>query len=420
MQPVMPEYHEVLPNGTRVHLLPRLNFHQTVAMLSVDFGARDRDVTIDGTTMHLHGGLAHFIEHKIFAQKDYDAFVRLSELGANANAFTTQTRTSYFLSAAGDALPAIQELLTFTQEPYFEHDAVLREADIIGQEIDMYDDDPNSRLYRLILANLFRGDALAEDIAGTDESVHAITVEELQLAYQAVYQPENTDIVIAGNFDLTAIRELIRNSPAGQRSQTEAVTYGEHRLLPVDPQPVEVEMAIVRNKVAFGQRWYEGVELPEGRAALRVAVAISLAFDLVFSEHSDQYMLWYDDGLIDDSFFAEFDWERGAAYLTIAAETAEPEVLTNGITTVLKKLPEQFELLMDRFTYVHRDAIGRLISKFDQLEDLVTRFDGGLFDNATLKDELDILLQLDAEQVLALISEIPVSEIATVVVRPKL
>ena len=53
--------------------------------------------------------------------------------------------------------------------------------------------------------------------------------------------------------------------------------------------------------------------------ALRIAIAGSLAVDLVFGEFSPTYMMWYDSGMIDDTFSAEFDWEQGVAFLTIAA-----------------------------------------------------------------------------------------------------
>ena len=159
------ERHETLPNGARLHILPRPDFHQFVGMVTVDFGARDQMFMQDGQLVKQPAGLAHFLEHKLFAQPGYDAFSRMSELGANANAFTTQTRTSYFMTAPANEYAAFSELLHFTQEPYFEESSVVRERDIISQEVDMYQDDTNARLYRLILGQLFPGDPMADDIA---------------------------------------------------------------------------------------------------------------------------------------------------------------------------------------------------------------------------------------------------------------
>ena len=227
------ERHETLPNGARLHILPRPDFHQFVGMVTVDFGARDQMFLQDGQLVKQPAGLAHFLEHKLFAQPGYDAFSRMSELGANANAFTTQTRTSYFMTAPANEYAAFSELLHFTQEPYFEESSVVRERDIISQEVDMYQDDTNARLYRLILGQLFPGDPMADDIAGTTESVHSVTPEDLQLAFDAFYRPDNMDVVIAGAFDETTVRDLINASPAGQRPAVAPVSVPTHELQPV-------------------------------------------------------------------------------------------------------------------------------------------------------------------------------------------
>ena len=128
------ERHLTLSNGLRVHLLPRPDFHQVVAMVTVDYGARDRLFMDQGKLVSQPAGVAHFVEHRLFAQPEYDAFSRLSELGANANAFTTQTRTSYYLSTTVGNQAALQELLTFTQEPYFDLATVQREQEIIRKK----------------------------------------------------------------------------------------------------------------------------------------------------------------------------------------------------------------------------------------------------------------------------------------------
>lgn len=412
------ERHETLPNGLRLHLLPRPDFHQMVAMVTVDFGARDQSFEKDGQLVKQPAGLAHFLEHKLFAQPGYDAFSRLSELGANANAFTTQTRTSYFLTAPANEYEALKELLTFTQEPYFEAESVAREQDIISQEVDMYQDDTNARLYRLILGQLFKDDPMADDIAGTTESVHSVTPEDLQLAFDAFYRPDNMDVVIAGAFDETTVRDLINASPAGQRPAVAPVSVPTHELQPVSDNILEVEMDVVRPKVAMGQRWYDGADMPTGREALRIAIAGSLAVDLVFGEFSPTYMTWYDSGMIDDSFSAEFDWERGVAFLTIAAETPEADELIDAVADELENMADRFAALQADFELVKKDALGRLINKLNQLEEIVTRFEGSTFDFATLRDEINILQALTFTDVLEILRNAQVSALTTVIATP--
>ena len=412
------ERHLTLSNGLRVHLLPRPDFHQVVAMVTVDYGARDRLFMDQGKLISQPAGVAHFVEHCLFAQPDYDAFSRLSELGANANAFTTQTRTSYYLSTTVGNQAALQELLTFTQEPYFDLATVQREQEIITQEIDMYEDDINSKLYRLILARLYPNDPLGQDIAGTVESVHQITPEQLQLAFSSFYQPDNMDVVVTGAFDETKLLSLIENSPAGQRVAAKSVTKLVPDLNPVITTPLEVPLNVVRNKVVLGQRWELDFAKLSRRDILRVTIIGSLAIDLVFGEFSPTYMTWYNDGLIDDNFSADFDAERHFAYLTIAAETAEPERVIAAVSQVLNDLTAQVSQLTTSFNLVKNDALSRLINKLNQLEETAIRFEGQTFDEATLQDEIAILQALTVNDMITVLTQTAVSPVASIIARP--
>lgn len=411
------EKHVTLANGLRVHLLPRPDFHQVVGMVTVDYGARDRLFMNHGQLVSQPAGVAHFVEHRLFAQPDYDAFSRLSELGANANAFTTQTRTSYYVSTAVGNQAALQELLTFTQEPYFDLETVQREQDIITQEIDMYEDDINSRLYRLILTRLYPGDPLGQDIAGTATSVHQITPEQLHLAFSAFYQPDNMDVVITGSFDEQEMLALVKNSPAGQRAATKSVVKLIPELEPVITTPLEVSLNVVRNKVVLGQRWEIDFNKLSRRDILRVTIIGSLAIDLIFGEFSPAYMDWYNDGLIDDNFSAEFDAERHFAYLTIAAETADPELVIAEVSKMLTDLPAQVNQLKDSFHLVKNDALSRLINKLNQLEEIAIRFEGQTFNEATLQDEIAILQALTVNDMMTVLTETTVSSVASVIAR---
>ena len=412
------ERHLTLSNGLRVHLLPRPDFHQVVAMVTVDYGARDRLFMDKGKLVSQPAGVAHFVEHRLFAQPDYDAFSRLSELGANANAFTTQTRTSYYLSTTVGNQAALQELLTFTQEPYFDLATVQREQEIITQEIDMYEDDINSKLYRLILARLYPDDPLGQDIAGTVESVHQITTEQLQLAFSSFYQPDNMDVVVTGAFDEAKLLSLIENSPAGQRVGAKSVTKLVPELKPVITTPLEVPLNVVRNKVVLGQRWELDFAKLSRRDILRVTIIGSLAIDLVFGEFSPTYMTWYNDGLIDDNFSADFDAERHFAYLTIAAETAEPERVIAAVSQVLNDLTAQVSQLKTSFKLVKNDALSRLINKLNQLEETAIRFEGQTFDEATLQDEIAILQALTVNDMITVLTQTAVSPVASIIARP--
>ena len=68
-------------------------------------------------------------------------------------------------------------LLDFVQSPYFTKQTVEKELGIIGQEIKMYDDDPQWRMMFSLLRAMYHTHPIKDDIAGTVESIAEITPE---------------------------------------------------------------------------------------------------------------------------------------------------------------------------------------------------------------------------------------------------
>ncbi|MBM7617131.1 putative Zn-dependent peptidase [Weissella uvarum] len=413
-----PEQHYTLPNGLQIHLAPRPDFHQMAANLTVDFGGRDTQFNWQGQAYHQPTGIAHFLEHRMFGQADYDAFQRLSELGADANAFTSQSRTSYYFTSLANNLAAITELLNFTQVSYFPETAVTREAKIIQQEADMYQDNVDSQIYRLLMEQLYPHDGLAEELVGNATSLAQISAKDLQIAFDAFYQPANMDLFITGAFDEIKLKQAIEESVAGQRIATQPAQIHQPTLAPAKTAPKEVRLPTQQTKVALGQRFSIQQSLPTGREALKVMLAVSLALDLVFGELSPDYMAWYDEALIDDDFSIDFEWERGFAFISAAGHTNEPERLIEVVSDAWQHLPELFAQLRHEFPLVKQATLGRMVNRFNFMEDLVVNFEGNLFDAATTLDEFEILAQLDADTVADILEKMDRAPISKVIIRP--
>jgi len=139
---------EVLDNGLKVVLIPKNDYHKTFAVMTTPFGALDTRFQInDELPIDIPAGTAHFLEHKLFEKEHSDAFTRFGELGADANAFTNAYQTSYLFSTTQNLKPALEHLLDFVQNPYFSDQTIVKEQGIIGQEIQMYEDDANWAVY---------------------------------------------------------------------------------------------------------------------------------------------------------------------------------------------------------------------------------------------------------------------------------
>ena len=124
-------------------------FKLAPSILSADFGSIDNHFIPynQKEAITVPDGVAHFLEHKMFEKKDHDAFDLFGKLGADSNAFTSFTQTSYLFSTTSNLHENLDVLLDFVQDPYFTAETVKKEQGIIGQEIQMYEDDPSWRLY---------------------------------------------------------------------------------------------------------------------------------------------------------------------------------------------------------------------------------------------------------------------------------
>ena len=165
-------YYERLDNGLKVYLLPKEGFHKTYGLFSTNYGSIDNHFGFKNQALHqVPDGIAHFLEHKMFEKEQGDVFQKFGELGASANAFTSFTRTSYLFSATNHIKENLDTLLDFVQEPYFTPETVEKEKGIIGQEIQMYDDDVNWRQFFGMLRNLYPNHPVGIDIAGTVDNI---------------------------------------------------------------------------------------------------------------------------------------------------------------------------------------------------------------------------------------------------------
>lgn len=100
------------------------------------------------------------------------------------------------------------------QEPYFSEKTVEKEKGIIGQEIQMYQDNPDWRLYFGLIDSLFVKHPIKIDIAGTIESISKITKDLLYECYETFYHPSNMLLFVVGAIDPEKTMDLVRENQA--------------------------------------------------------------------------------------------------------------------------------------------------------------------------------------------------------------
>ena len=140
-------FRTVLPNGLRVMVVPKPEFGRKSAYFVTDFGSIHRKFTLDGVQYETPAGVAHFLEHKMFDLPGRDVRAEFAAMGASVNAFTSYDLTAYYFSCTEHFEEALRLLLEFVSTPYFTQQSVEKEQGIIGQEIDMNEDSPETRIF---------------------------------------------------------------------------------------------------------------------------------------------------------------------------------------------------------------------------------------------------------------------------------
>lgn len=210
-------YTEKMPGGLQVFILPKAGFKKTYATFTTRYGSVDNHFQVEGREeIRVPDGIAHFLEHKMFEEPTGDIFSNFANKGASANAFTSFDRTTYLFTATEHIEDNLTTLIDFVQHPYFTDENVEKEKGIIGQEIQMYRDNPDWRSYYGLIEAMYSKHPIRIDIAGTVESISKITKGTLYECYNTFYHPSNMILFVVGGINPESIMELIRSNQAAK------------------------------------------------------------------------------------------------------------------------------------------------------------------------------------------------------------
>ncbi|WP_319995628.1 EF-P 5-aminopentanol modification-associated protein YfmH [Trichococcus shcherbakoviae] len=394
-------YTEVLDNGLQVVLIPKNKYSKTYGIFTTDFGSIDNQfVPINGDKeIKIPDGIAHFLEHKLFEGEDHDAFEDFAKYGASANAFTSFTRTSYLFSATDNISENTNSLLDFVQDPHFTEEGTEKEKGIIAQEIRMYEDNPGWQLFYGLLRNLYPEHPLSVDIAGTVESIQAISPELLQTCYDTFYHPSNMNLLMIGNFVPEKMMETIRQNQAGK---TFLPAKPIQRTLPqASIQDIirykEIEMDVQRPKVMLGVKGLDADVT--GNQAEKYKIYGSLLLELLFGRSSTHFIDLYDNGLIDDSFGYSFNLDRSFNFMAIESDTEEPKLLEDKLKRILLDWETDANLTNEKFDLLKKSMIGEQLQAFNSLEYIANHYSTLLFSGAELFEVVPLIEETSLEDI---------------------
>ena len=389
-------YRTRLSNGLTVALLPKKEFKEVYGSVIVQFGSVDTLVTeVDGDVKEYPAGIAHFLEHKLFEREDAsDLMLAFTSLGADSNAFTSFTKTNYLFSATDHLLENVDLLDELVTSAHFTEGSILREQDIIQQEREMYQDDPDSCLFFSTLANLYPGTPLATDIVGSEESISQINLTNLQENFIRFYKPVNMSLFLVGNFDVDQVQDYFERKELEDLDVQEVAR--EKFVLQDVKQTDSMRMEVFSPKLAIGVRGKREVAEAD---CYRHHILLKLLFAMMFGWTSDRFQKLYESGKIDASLSLEVEVTSRFHFVMLTMDTKEPVALSHQFKKAIRNFTKDLDITEDHLDIIKREMFGEFFSSMNSLEFIATQYDA--FEHGeTIFDLPKILQEITLEDVL--------------------
>ena len=391
-------YKTVLPNGLSVAVVPRKGFNRKIAYFVTDFGAVHTEFTLNSKAYQVPGGIAHYLEHKMFDMPDMDVSARFASMGASPNAFTSYDVTAYYFNCTDHFEECLELLLQYVSTPYFTEASVEKEQGIISQEIGMNEDSPDTRVFENLVKAMYRVHPVTVPILGSRESIAEITPQLLEACHRAFYRPGNMLLCVVGDVDPEAVAATAERLLPEDTAQVTRMDSWQEEMTCNEPL-VRCAMEVAMPMFQLG---FKCEPLDKGEEAIRSEVVGELAAEALFGESSALYLRLYEQGLIDSSFGGGFDTLDGLSMLTAYGDSRDPEAVRDAILQEAGQLlktgiPEETLLRMKR------SALGRRIRELDSFDSTAFRvcayhlsgFDyfrfPEIYSDITEKDLLDFL-----------------------------
>ena len=357
-------FFERLSCGLPVAVVPRPGFTKKLCYFVTDYGSVHRVFTLDGVPMEAPAGVAHYLEHKLFDMPDRDITAEFAALGAIPNAFTSYDLTAYYFSCTEHFEENLKLLLEFVTTPYITEESVQKEQGIIGQEIAMNEDSPETRIFELLMEAMYENHPVREPILGTRESIAKITPQVLSDCHRAFYRPSNMLLCVVGDVDARQVCQLAESCLTVTGAPAVTATRQWQESMEVRSPFVSTRMDVAMPTFQLG---FKCEQTGLGPEAVRRELIGDLAAEALFGESSALYLRLYEEGIIDSSFGGGFETMDGMAMLTAYGDSDFPEKIKEAIMTRAKEILQE-GICPEDFLRMKRSILGRRIRDLDSFE----------------------------------------------------
>lgn len=371
-------------SGLTIVVWPKEDYNTTHALIATPFGSNHAHFVLDGKTITVPDGTAHFLEHKLFESEEGDAFSLYAKTGASANAFTSYEMTCYLFSCTDRFKESLEILFDLVQSPYFTEETIAKEQGIIAQEIKMYDDNPEWRVFMNLLQALYENHPIHTDVAGSVESIAKITPEVLYHCYHGFYNLNDMVLFIGGKADpeevLAIADSKLKHSPPAY-----AKTIFPEEPYKVKEPYVEQHLPVAVPLFSLGFKEDAPFEIPTAKENICTNILLRAFSDC----GSSLYRELLDKELINSSFSADYFAGNGYRSVIFEGESKDPVRTAELIKEAIVRLHET-GISQEDFEIARRSFYGDMVTVLDSPSSLALSVFGAEFHQRDVFNSFDI------------------------------
>ena len=398
-------YMEKLENGLQVIIIPKKEIQKKYIIWATKFGSID-NTFIDSTTgekVVIPDGVAHFLEHKMFEQKNgVDSLYVLMALGLDANAYTTNDHTAYLFECTDHFYEGLDELMDYVQNPYFTDQNVEKEKGIIGQEIGMYDDDPGWQLYINAMDCLYEKNPIKVDTAGTVETISGINPEMLYKCYNTFYHPSNMVLTVVGDFEPEAILAEIKKRLKDNEARGEITRIYPKEKLEINKKYAEKEMEVSLPLFMIG---FKDNIKDKYNEVVKRHIAIEIILNMLIGKSSNLYNELYKEGYLLSQPDLEYEFGNEYSHVLIGGQSKDPQKVYKKIAEKIQEMKNN-DINVQEFERIKKKIYGDYAVEYNNVADIGRMFTSDYIKGINSFEYMDKFEEIDAEYAKQVLKEI--------------
>lgn len=387
-------YQTTLASGLEIAIHPKADFHNIHVSFQVDFGGSDLRYVTGGVEHKLPAGVAHFLEHLMFANKGIDLPEVFATLGAEINAFTSQSMTAYKFKTINNIEHLLRVFLDNFTEFAVKDETIEKERKIIIHELTMSDDSVHFDMQQTLMKMLYSDPSIYSDVGGKVKDVRNIDRNVLEQAFATFYHPQNCTMVITGNVDTEKVLALLEQLEYNQKVWPEFPTLD--RIISDEPKRIHkktrYQNEVGENMITFAVRFPREIFQDTDRESLHISLGSIVAN--VFGLGSQTFDYLEKQKLMNVSFFTKLTLEREFGFFDVFIQTNKVKRYVTTMERILLDIAKM-PLDLEFFEVNKRNILGNYITMFDSLGRAHDFLCNCLSERVRVDHYLDHILSLD-------------------------